>query len=314
MMRILVLGRTGQVALSLQEVATASPGVELLALGRPQIDFEDSSTMGDVISAARPDLVVNAAAYTAVDKAEQDADRAFAINCHGAGAAAAATARLGVPFIHLSTDYVYSGDKDSPYLEDDPTGPLGVYGRSKLAGELRVRDEHPSPLILRTSWVYSPFGANFVKTMLRLATDRPVLSVVDDQTGSPTSALGIASAILRIAPDLSVGGTYHLCGGGETTWCGFARHIFTTSQMLGGPSAEVRAITTQDYPTAATRPANSRMSMDAFSTRFGFRPDAWQMELETVLEKLLARDQAQQHVDARQAHAAANMTALEKDT
>lgn len=313
-MRILVLGRTGQVAASLQEMAAAAPGVELIALGRPQLDLENGSAMGDVISAARPDIVVNAAAYTAVDKAEQDAERAFAINCDGAGAAAAATARLGVPFIHLSTDYVYSGDKDSPYLESDPTGPLGVYGRSKLAGELRVRDEHPSPLILRTSWVYSPFGANFVKTMLRLAADRRVLSVVDDQTGNPTSALGIASAILRIAPGLSDGGTYHLCGGGEITWCGFARHIFTVSHALGGPSAEVRAITTQDYPTAATRPANSRMSMDAFATRFGFRLEAWQMELEPVLRKLLARDDARQHADARQAHAAANMAAMEKDT
>jgi dTDP-4-dehydrorhamnose reductase len=195
-----------------------------------------------------------------------------------------------VPFIHLSTDYVYPGDKSLPYVESDATGPLGVYGQSKLAGEIAVRAAHPSPLILRTSWVYSPFGGNFVKTMLRLAKDRPVLSVVDDQLGNPTSALDLADAILRILPALGAGGTYHLCGSGETTWCGFARGIFDASRELGGPSPEVRAITTADYPTAARRPQNSRMSMAAFEARFGFRLRHWREATAETVARLLGEE------------------------
>lgn len=287
-MRILVLGRQGQVAQSLLERAAAVPGITVTALGRPEVDIAQPASVMDAVATARPDIVVNAAAYTAVDKAETDADAAFAVNCEGAGAAAAATARLGLPFIHLSTDYVYPGDKATPYVEEDETGPLGVYGRSKLAGELRVREAHPSALILRTSWVYSPFGTNFVKTMLRLGAQRPELGVVDDQTGNPTSALDLASAILRIAPDLTEGGTYHLCGTGSVTWCGFARQIFAVSRANGGPAPEVKAITTSDYPTPARRPANSQLSTEAFARRFGFRLGAWQTELEPVVRRLLA--------------------------
>jgi dTDP-4-dehydrorhamnose reductase len=209
------------------------------------------------------------------------------VNRDGAAAAAAAAARLGVPFIHLSTDYVYPGDKTAPYVEDDATGPLGVYGQSKLAGEVAVRDAHPSPLILRTSWVYSPFGANFVKTMLRVSKDRPVLSVVDDQIGNPTSAMDIADAILRLAPGLETGGTYHLCGSGDVTWCGFAREIFALSAARGGPHPEVKAITTAEYPTPARRPANSRMSMAGFEARFGFRLRPWQDALAETVARLV---------------------------
>lgn len=287
-MRILVLGRQGQVAQSLLERATTVPGMAVTALGRPELDISDAASVAAAIAAARPDLVVNAAAYTAVDKAEADAAAAFAVNCEGASAAAAATARLGLPFIHLSTDYVYPGDKASAYVEDDATGPLGVYGRSKLAGELRVREAHPSALILRTSWVYSPFGANFVKTMLRVGAQQPELRVVDDQTGNPTSALDLASAMLRIAPGLTQGGTYHLCGAGSVTWCGFARQIFAISRAHGGPAPEVKAIATRDYPTPARRPANSQLSTDAFARRFGFRLAPWQDALEPVVRRLLA--------------------------
>lgn len=287
-MRILVLGRSGQVAQSLLERAAGLPGIELTALGRPELDLADAGAVADAIAAFRPDLVVNAAAYTAVDKAETDADAAFAVNCEGPAAAAAATARMGAPFIHLSTDYVYPGDKATAYVEEDATGPLGVYGRSKLAGELRVREAHPSALILRTSWVYSPFGANFVKTMLRVGAQQPELRVVDDQTGNPTSALELASAILRIAPGLAEGGTYHLCGSGSVTWCGFARQIFAISRANGGPAPEVKAIATRDYPTPAKRPVNSQLSTDAFARRFGFRLGAWQAELEPVVKRLLA--------------------------
>lgn len=287
-MRILVLGRSGQVAQALLERGAAVAGVDVMALGRPELDLAEVASLKSAIAAARPDVVVNAAAYTAVDKAETDAENAFAVNCEGAGAAAAAAAGLGLPFIHLSTDYVYPGSKTGPYVETDETGPLGVYGRSKLAGELRVRAAHPSPLILRTSWVYSPFGANFVKTMLRVGAQRPELAVVDDQTGNPTSALDLASAILRIAPGLTEGGTYHLCGSGSVTWCGFARQVFAISRSHGGPAPEVRAIATSDYPTPARRPVNSQLSTDAFARRFGFRLGPWQDELEPVVKRLLA--------------------------
>lgn len=286
-MRILVTGRNGQVAASLVERGGLVPGVEVIALGRPDLDLEDAASAGAAIAAARPDVVVNAAAYTAVDKAEQEAGRAFAINRDGAAAAAAAAARLGAPFIQLSTDYVYPGDKTGVYVESDATGPLGIYGQSKLAGEEAVTSAHPSPLILRTSWVYSPFGGNFVKTMLRLGRERAVLNVVDDQIGNPTSALDIADAVLRIAPGLRAGGTYHLCGSGDVTWYGFAREIFALSESLGGPCAEVKPITTAEYPTPARRPANSRMSMDAFAARFGFRLRPWQEALAETVSRLV---------------------------
>jgi dTDP-4-dehydrorhamnose reductase len=291
-----------------------APNVDVTALGRPQLDLEDASLLEDALEALRPDLVVNAAAYTAVDKAEQDAERAFAVNCQGAGVAAAAAAKRGLPFIHLSTDYVYSGHKTSPYEEDDETGPLGVYGHSKLLGEMRVLDEHPSPLILRTSWVYSPFGANFVKTMLRIGVERPVLNVVDDQSGNPTSALDLASAILRIAPGLANGGTYHLSGTGDATWCGLAREIFRTSGAHGGPTPEVRAITTAQYPTPAARPLNSRLSTDAFANRFGFRLGAWQAELEPVVRRLLASVDSRQEAGIQQTDRAHGIPAVERQS
>jgi dTDP-4-dehydrorhamnose reductase len=286
-MRILVTGRNGQLATALIEKAASRPGFEVFAIGRPELDLEDLATVGPAIASARPDLVINAAAYTAVDKAEQEAEKAFTINRDGAAAAAGAAARLDVPFIHISTDYVYPGTKPEPYVETDATGPLGVYARSKLEGEIAVKAAHPSALILRSSWIYSPFGANFVKTMLRIGKDRDEVSVVDDQIGNPTSALDMADAVLRIAPGLNAGGTYHLCGSGDVSWCGFAREIFAQSKALGGPGPRVKAITTADYPTPARRPANSRMSMDAFAARFGFRLRPWQEALQETVVRLV---------------------------
>jgi len=286
-MRIAVTGRNGQVATSLLEKAAAYPQHEVIALGRPAFDLEDPASVRRALTEAKPDLIVNAAAFTAVDKAEQEEALAFAVNATGAGAAAEAAAKLAIPFIHLSTDYVYPGDKASAYVETDATGPLGAYGRSKLAGEDAVKAAHPSPLIFRTAWVYSPFGANFVKTMLRIGKDRPVLSVVDDQHGNPTSALDIADAILRIALQARAGGTYHLAGEGSVTWCGFARKIFSVSKALGGPSPEVKAITTAEYPTPARRPANSRLSTAAFAAHFGFRLRPWEEATAETVSRLL---------------------------
>lgn len=291
MMRLLVTGRNGQVATSLAERAAAHPGIEVLALGRPELDLENPATVEAAIADARPDLVVNAAAYTAVDKAESDSGRAFAANRDGAAAAARAAARLGVPVIHLSTDYVYPGDKPSPYVESDATGPSSVYGQSKLEGEQAVMAAHPQALIFRTSWVYSPFGANFVKTMLRIGKDRDVVRVVADQHGNPTSAIDIADAILRLAPGLGstpAGGIYHLCGSGSTTWCGLAQAIFAESGKLGGPAPRVEAITTAEYPTPARRPANSRMDTAAFTARFGFALRPWPDAVAETVARLLA--------------------------
>lgn len=286
-MRVAVTGRSGQVATALLERAAGFPGMEVHALGRPHLDLVDIGSIQSALAAARPDVIVNAAAFTAVDRAEQEKAAAFAINRDGAGAVAAVAARLGVPLVQISTDYVYPGNKSAPYLESDATGPLGVYGQSKLEGEEAVRAAHPAPLILRTSWVYSPFGSNFVKTMLRVGANRPELGVVDDQFGNPTSALDIADALFRIAPGLTAGGTYHLCGSGDVSWCGLARHVFAVSKALGGPAPVVKAITTADYPTPARRPANSRMSMDAFEQRFGFRLPDWRMSVPDTVSRLL---------------------------
>lgn len=288
-LRLLVTGSKGQAATSLAARGAVSSGFEVIAAGRPMLDLADPAGVAAAIEALRPDIVVNAAAYTAVDKAEQEREQAFAINRDGARAVARAARALGVPLIHLSTDYVYDGGKPAPYVESDPTGPLGVYGQSKLAGEQAVLDELPTALILRTSWVYSPFGTNFVKTMLRLAKDRDVLRVVDDQTGNPTAALDIADAILRIAPGLAAGaegGIYHVAGEGHVTWCGLARHIFAVSRDMGGPTARVEAITTADYPTPARRPAHSWLSTDRFAARFGFRLPRWQASVRHTVEQL----------------------------
>lgn len=286
-MRILVIGRNGQLASALIEKAAAWPGVELIALGRPELDLGHLASIGPAIAGLRPDLVVNAAAYTAVDRAEQEPEKAFAVNRDGAAAAAAAAARLEIPFIQVSTDYVFPGTKPEPHVETDATGPLSVYARSKFEGERAVRLAHPAALILRSSWIYSPFGANFVKTMLRIGKDLAEVSVVDDQTGNPTSALDLASAILHIAPGLDAGGIYHLCGSGDVTWCGFAREIFALSKAQGGPGPKVKAITTAEYPTPARRPANSRMSTDGFAARFGFRLRPWQEGLAETVARLI---------------------------
>jgi len=288
-MKIVVTGTQGQVACSLVERAARLPHVEVIALGRPDLDLTKPLSVRHAIAAAQPDLIVSAAAYTAVDRAEDERELAYVVNVIGAASVAEAASRLGVPVIHLSTDYVFSGDGDRAYHEDDQALPATVYGYTKLESEYAVASVTPRHIILRTSWVYSPFGINFVKTMLRLAGDRDTISVVSDQWGNPTSALDIADAILRIA-SLSLDenyGIYHLAGTGEINWSGFASHIFRTSRIAGGPFASVREISSADYPTKARRPFNSRLSTDKFEEVFGWRAPAWQDSVDMVIKRLI---------------------------
>ncbi|MCV0396052.1 MAG: dTDP-4-dehydrorhamnose reductase [Rhizobiaceae bacterium] len=288
-MRILVTGKAGQVALSLKERAASRPDMEVTALGRPELDLEKPATVGEAIRQARPDLVVSAAAYTAVDKAEDEPDLARAVNVDGAEAVAAAAAAAGAPVIHLSTDYVYSGELDRPWREDDATAPLGVYGRTKLDGEAAVAAANPRHLILRTAWVYSPFGRNFVRTMLMLAEQRDTVNVVADQIGNPTSALDIADAVLALAArGDGPPGVYHLAGSGEASWAEVAKHVFAVSAAEGGPSAAVTPIRTDEYPTKARRPANSRLDQAKMRATFGWVSPDWRESVAVVVKRLLA--------------------------
>lgn len=291
-MRILVTGRNGQVAQSLAE--RAGQEHQLIFVDRPGFDLADPDTIARTVGQVRPDMVFSVAAYTAVDKAESEPDLALAVNGDGPGALARAAAGIGAPIVHLSTDYVFDGSGDRPYREDDPVAPLGVYGATKLAGENAIAASGAQYAILRTAWVYSPFGNNFVKTMLRLAADRHELSVVDDQRGCPTSALDIADAMLRVADvwDPAAGkganGVYHFAGSGETDWADFARTILSISAARGGPTATVKGIPTSAYPTPAKRPANSRLDSSRFAEMFGYRAPDWRRSLEPVVARLLA--------------------------
>lgn len=289
-MRVLVFGATGQVAKSLLEQADTK--VSLIAVGRPENDICDEEKVMRAVDAHEPDVVINAAAYTAVDAAETDEETAYRVNRDGTANIARATSRAGRPLIHYSTDYVYSGDKPSPYVETDPTGPASVYGRSKLAGENAVREITSDHVILRTAWVFSPFGGNFVKTMLRLAEQRDELNVVDDQLGCPTYAPDIAGVSLSIAHAITHGdmsrGVYHLTNKGETSWSGFARNIFKLSTIRGGPDCRVNAIPTTDYPTPAKRPKNSRLDCGALMSDFNLTLPKWQDGLERCLDQLLS--------------------------
>ena len=288
-MRILVTGREGQVARSLAE---RGGDHELVFAGRPELDLADPASIESAVRDARPDLVISAAAYTAVDKAEDEPELAMAINGEAPGVLARAAAQAGAPVLHLSTDYVFDGGGTRPWREDDPTAPLNVYGATKLAGEQAVAASGARYAILRTAWVYSPFGANFVKTMLRLAETRDELSVVEDQAGCPTSAFDIADALLVVAkawqhkPQRGADAIYHFAGTGETDWAGFARAIFAESARHGGPSARVNGIPSRDYPTRAVRPVNSRLDCTRFAETFGHRAPDWRQSFAAVVERL----------------------------
>lgn len=293
-MRIAVTGKTGQVVTSLVERA-AGTDVEIVPIGRPELDLADAGSVRQALEALKPDVIVSAAAYTAVDKAESEEEAAFAVNAAGAGAVAAAAAALGVPVIHISTDYVFPGDKPAPYVESDPTGPVSVYGRSKLEGERLVAQATPNHVILRTAWVYSPFGANFLKTMLRLAETRDHLRVVADQHGTPTSALDIADTVIAIArrlvadPDPALRGIFHMTGSGEATWADFAEAIFAGLSARTGKAVTVERIPASEYPTPAKRPANSRLSNDKLEKAYQLRLPDWKNSTDAVIERLVPR-------------------------
>ncbi|WP_108395902.1 dTDP-4-dehydrorhamnose reductase [Devosia submarina] len=293
-MRIVVTGKTGQVATALAERA-AEHGVTLITVGRPEFDLVDPQKGLDAIAAAKPDAIVSAAAYTAVDKAESDAKTAEAANAKGPEALAKLAASLAVPIVHLSTDYVFDGAKPTAYVEEDNTNPLGVYGQSKLAGERAVAAATRNHAILRTAWVYSPFGANFLKTMLRVGAEVAELRVVADQIGNPTSALDIADAVLTVTRNLrdwpndeELRGVFHMTGSGEASWADFAEGIFAVSGSLGGPSATVARITTVEYPTPAKRPANSRLSCDKLNRLHHVTMPDWQSSTHTTIARLLS--------------------------
>lgn len=254
----------------------------IVALGRPDLDITDRRSVQRVMVRERPDIVVNAAAYTAVDKAESEPEPAFAVNRDGAYNVAATAADAGCPLIHISTDYVFSGKKNTPYDERDPTKPATVYGRSKLEGEWAVERANCAHVILRTSWVHSPYGSNFVKTMLRLARERGLVRVVADQWGAPTYAPDIAGGISVILQRVAAEpqgqewrGVFHVAAGGETTWAGFAEAVFKESARRNGPAALVEAITTAEYPTPARRPANSRLDSSRYRQTFGSHLPDW---------------------------------------
>jgi len=264
-------------------------------LARPGFDLADPATIDRALDAVKVDAVINAAAYTAVDRAENEREAAFAVNAAGAGALAVATCARGLPLVHLSTDYVFDGAAKVAYRETDATGPTGVYGASKLAGEHAVIAAHPGAVIARTAWVYSPFGANFVKTMLRLAATRDDVGVVADQIGNPTSALDIADAVIAIARnrierpgDAALAGVFHMTGSGEASWADLAERVFATSAAQGGPHATVRRITTADYPTPARRPANSRLDCTKLDTGYGVRLPHWHGSVDQVVARLVS--------------------------
>jgi dTDP-4-dehydrorhamnose reductase len=280
-MSLLVFGRTGQVA---RELAARAP--EARYLGRAEADLSDPAACAAAIASARPSAVINAAAYTAVDRAEQEEALATTVNGAAPAAMAQACAALGVPFVQISTDYVFDGSGTAPWPPDAPTGPLGAYGRSKLAGEEGVRAAGGPHAILRTSWVVSAHGANFVKTMLRLGADRDSLTIVADQIGGPTAAGDIAAACLTIAEQLAAApdktGTYHFAGTPDVSWADFAREIFAQA----GLDCAVTDIPSSAYPTPAARPANSRMDCSTLTQSFGIaRPD-WRISLRGILNDL----------------------------
>lgn len=288
-MKIVILGAGGQVGSETGAVAWPK-GWAITGLARARADIADRAQLASAAAEVGPDIVVNLAAYTAVDRAETEPAQAFRVNCEGAGNVAALCAQRHIPLIHVSTDYVFAGDKPAPYVETDPVGPLNVYGASKEAGERAIRDRLAEHIILRTGWVYGKTGANFVKTMLRLGAERDEIRVVDDQHGSPTWAADIARTITTIGEAIGAGseawGTYHYAGGGFTSWAGFAEAIFAAAAPRTGRRPAIVRISTEEYPTPARRPANSHLDCTKIEQSFGIVPRPWQEALGLMLGEL----------------------------
>jgi dTDP-4-dehydrorhamnose reductase len=279
---ILVTGGTGQVGTALRQLGPRF-GVDIVAPGRDALDLASPASIQDAVDRRDWSAVINCAAYTAVDKAESEPEAAHAVNAVAPELLALATATRGIRLLHVSTDYVFDGSKAGFYSEGDPVAPLGAYGASKEAGERGVRAANPDHVILRTAWVISPWGHNFVKTMLRLGGERDRLRVVDDQRGCPTSAIDIAETLLTIATKGGPAGTYHFVNGGEASWCELARFVFDRAGM----DVAAEPIATADYPTPAKRPANSRLSTDKLQRTFGIRPRPWQDAVGEVVDTLM---------------------------
>lgn len=288
---LLVIGRTGQLARALAETAPKAR-----FWGREAADLTDPAAVEAAVAASGARVVVNAAAYTAVDRAESEPDLALTVNGHAAGAIARGAAAAGAAVVQVSTDYVFDGSKPGEWTETDPVAPLGAYGRSKLEGEVQVAAATPRHVILRTAWVHAPWGHNFVRTMLRLGAERDRLTVVADQHGKPTSALDIAEAIAAIAPRLARAapsdpafGVFHYAGAGATHWAGFAREIFRLAEgRLIARAPEVAGIATADYPTPARRPANSALDCGKFERVFGLTCTPWPAALARVIDRIEA--------------------------
>ena len=291
-MKILVFGASGQIG---REVCRAAwpPRYAILPLDRKAVDITKSAAVSAMLARETPDLVINLAAYTAVDRAESEPEVAWAANCAAAAHIAGACDESATPLVHLSTDYVFDGRKTGPYREEDAVGPLGVYGRSKEAGERAVRAAVARHMILRTAWVFGAYGANFVKTMLRLAAERPVLRVVADQRGCPTAAADMAAALMVIAGHIERGkakwGTYHFVGAGAASWHSFAQAIFDQAAPQLAACPQVEPITTEQYPTPARRPMNSVLDCRKIEEVFGISSPPWRTALATVIRELLDR-------------------------
>jgi dTDP-4-dehydrorhamnose reductase len=278
---ILITGGSGQVGTALRQLG-ARFGIEIVAPARAELDLTSSCAIDQALDQRDWAAVINCAAYTTVDRAESEPDLAFAVNAIAPELLGKETAARGIRLLHVSTDYVFDGSKPGFYSEDDAVAPLGVYGQSKEAGEQAIRVSNVDHIILRTAWVVSAWGNNFVKTMLRLGAERTQLRVVDDQRGCPTSAIDIADALLTIATKGGPAGTYHFVNAGEASWCDLARFVFERA----GLAVEVEAITTNQYPTPARRPANSRLSTDKLRETFGIAPRPWQEAVDEVVDTL----------------------------
>lgn len=292
MRRILVTGKGGQLATGL-ETALPARGFTPVLVGQPEFEFDRPETVAAGFAAARPDAVVNCAAWTAVDAAEEEEAAAFRANALGPAQLAALCARDGVPMVQISTDYVFDGRKGAPYTEEDAPNPLGAYGRTKLAGEWAALAGAERVIVLRTAWVHAPVGKNFVRTMLTAGAQRPVLRVVADQRGCPTAAPDLADAIAGVLARLREDGwrpehrgVFHAAGGGEATWHGFAEAIFDAAAPFGGPRPRVEAIATADYPTKAVRPADGRLDCAKLARVFGVALPHWREGLARVVKAL----------------------------